>query len=310
MNDGQRLQHLRPRLEQRHRLVEAIRSFFTDHGFLEVDTPIRIPAPALEDYIDAEPAGTAFLRTSPELHLKRLLAAGYERLFQMGPCFRQGESGRLHQPEFTMLEWYRAAADYRDMYADTRDLLRHACARVTGGDVCSFRGHQVPLTGPWEELTVDAAFERYAGQSVAAVLAAGPGAFEQTLVEQIEPHLGYRTPTILLDYPVEFGGLACRKSADPTRVERWELYIAGLEIANAYSELTEATEQRRRFTACAELRRSQQRAVYPLDEEFLTALDHGMPRAGGIALGVDRLLMVLTGAERIQDVVAFPTAAD
>lgn len=305
--DLDRLRALRPRLEQRARLLAAIRRFFTEREFLEVETPLRIPAPALEDYIDAEPAGGWYLRTSPELHMKRLLAAGYPRLFQLGPCFRQGECGGRHQPEFAMLEWYRAHAGYRDILADTAALLLDACRAVTGGrDHCEFRNTRIDFAAPWEEWTVDEAFVKFAGMTPEDAMASGEGGFERVLVEKVEPHLGFGRPAILRDYPLAFGALARRSAERPDRAERWELYVAGLELANAYSELTDAAEQRRRFEACAELRRNDGRSVYPMDEEFLAALAAGMPPSGGIALGVDRLLMVLAGAGTIRDVIAFP----
>ncbi len=297
-------------LEARARLVNAIRGFFADRDFLEVNTPVRIPAPALEDYIDAEPAGPGrWLRTSPELHLKRLLAAGYPRLFQLGPCFRRGECGPRHQPEFTMLEWYRAEANNRAILDDTVALVR-ACAKAVGGTgTAGFRGITADVDAPWEELTVDEAFAKYAGTTPEAAMAGGEGGFEQTLVEKIEPHLGRGRPTVLKEYPPAFGALARRCPHRPGRADRWELYVGGLELANAYSELTDAAEQRQRFLACAELRRRDGREVYPLDEEFLAALETGLPPSGGIALGVDRLLMVLTGADTIQDTLPFPEPA-
>ena len=306
-DDQTRLRELLPVLVHRQSLLGAIRGFFLSRGYLEVQTPVRIPAPALEDYIDAEPAGEQFLRTSPELHMKRLLAAGCTRLFQLGPCFRRGEEGRRHLPEFTMLEWYRAPADYRDILADTVGLLCCAAAAVVGGTRLLYGGSEVDVEAPWEELTVDEAFSRHTRTTATQAVEAGE--FERLLADSVEPHLGHGRPTVLFDYPLSLGGLARRKAGDPPRAERWELYVAGLELANAYSELTDAEEQRRRFAATAELRRRQGRPVYPMDQRFLDALDSGLPPCGGIALGVDRLLMVLCGAESLSDVVAFPPAS-
>ncbi|MFA5203951.1 MAG: EF-P lysine aminoacylase EpmA [Lentisphaeria bacterium] len=304
--DLQRLAALRPALRLRAGLTAYIRAFFRERGFLEVDTPVRLATPALEEFIDAEPAGSGWLRTSPELHLKRLLAAGYDRLFQLGPCFRQGERGRLHQPEFAMLEWYRGGADYEAILADTRALVAGAAHTLLGRTVIERGGRPCDLAAAWDDWTVDAAFEQFAGLGVETVLAQGDGAFETRLVETIEPHLGHDRPAILRDYPLAFGALARRKPGRPDRAERWELYIAGIEIANAYSELTDAAEQRRRFLACAERRRREGRAVYPLDEPFLAALEAGLPPCGGIALGFDRLLLLLAGADRLDDVLPFP----
>jgi len=269
-----------------------------------VHTPLRIAAPALEDYIDAEPSGDRFLRTSPELHMKRLLAAGYERIFQLGPCFRRGERGRVHLPEFAMLEWYRLNADYRDVLNETVALVRHAFAVAAGRPVCRWRGCEVDVSEPWEEITVEDAFGRYAGRNVDD--AVDSGEFEQVLVEKIEPQLGQGRPTVLLDYPVACSGLSRRKPDNPERVERWELYIAGLELANACSELVDCEEQRQRFEACAALREIEGREVYAPDQAFMAALREGMPPAAGVALGVDRLIMAISGADPIADAVAFP----
>jgi lysyl-tRNA synthetase class 2 len=295
---------LRPVLELRGRVLAALGEFFRTRSFLQVETPVRISAPALEDYIDAEPAGNAWLRTSPELHMKRLLAAGYERIWQMGPCFRLGERGRRHRPEFTLLEWYRQHADWRDILQDTVALLREVALAATGSTVCCFRGRRIDLAAPWEELTVDEAFGRYAGVSLDAALAAGR--FEDVLVTRIEPRLGLDVPTVLSEYPLACSGLSRQIPGRPERVERWELYLAGLEVGNACSELVDAAEQRRRFAACAALRRAEGRPLYPLDEPFMAALAQGMPAAAGIAIGVDRLVMVLAGVDSIEDVIAFP----
>jgi lysyl-tRNA synthetase class 2 len=303
----QRLAGLRPVLELRARVLTALGEFFRTRDFLQVETPVRVPAPALEDYIDAEPSGNAWLRTSPELHMKRLLAAGYERLWQVGPCFRLGERGRRHRPEFTMLEWYRAHADWRAILQDTVELLRALAMTATGSTVCHFRGRSVDLGAPWVEITVDEAFRRYAGVDLDATLAAGH--FEEVLVTRVEPRLGLDVPTILSEYPLACSGLSRQIAGRPDRVERWELYIAGMELGNACSELVDVAEQRRRFDACAELRRTAGRPVYPLDEPFMAALAHGMPDAAGIAIGLDRLVMVLAGVDAIADVIAFPEIA-
>lgn len=300
----QRLERLRPALELRARVLAALGGFFRAQGFLQVETPVRVAAPALEDYIDAEPAGTAWLRTSPELHMKRLLAAGYERIWQVGPCFRLGEHGRRHRPEFTLLEWYRLQADWRDILADTAALLAAVARAATGSTTCRFRGRTLDLGAPWEEITVDEAFGRYAGVRVDDALTAGR--FEEILVSRVEPRLGLDVPTVLCEYPLACSGLSRQIPGRPERVERWELYIAGLEIGNACSELVDEAEQRRRFAACAALRAAQGRSVYPVDEAFMAALAHGLPAAAGIAIGLDRLLMVLAGADAIDEVIAFP----
>ncbi len=298
------LVQLRPVLELRASVFAAIRAFFAEREFLAVETPVRLPAPALEDYIEAEPSGDWWLRTSPELHMKRLLAAGYERIYQIGPCFRQGEQGRRHLPEFTMLEWYRLHANHEDILADTIALVRQTAQAVLGSLACPFRGQVIDFGGEWERLSVAEAFSRFAGRDLDETIAAGE--FEQVLVEQVEPHLGNGRPTVLGEYPLACSGLSRPIPGRPDRVERWELYVAGLELGNACSELTDAAEQAARFAACAELRRREDRPVYPVDEPFMAALGRGMPPAAGIAIGLDRLVMVLANLDDLADTVAFP----
>jgi len=296
------LEALRPALETRHRVLQAIRDFFITREFIEVETPSRVLWPALELHIDAEPSGDHFLRTSPELHMKKLLASGYERIFQMGPCFRRGERGRLHHPEYTLLEWYRADADYMDILADTKALLTHIAREVLGTTDIRYQGRTIALWPIWEQMTVTQAFRQYAGWDLSAGFDAER--FDLDLVDRVEPGLPRDVPVILLDYPHEVGALARQKPGDPRVVERWELYVAGLELANAYSELTDAEEQRRRFEACAKERKMLGKEVYPLDKEFLQLLDH-MPPSGGVALGVDRLVMLLTDSSSLDEVIPF-----
>jgi lysyl-tRNA synthetase class 2 len=281
-------------LHERAALRQALTGYCREHGFLEVDTPVRLAAPALEDHVDAIPAHGAWLRTSPELHLKRLLAAGAGRVCQLGPCFRLGERGRRHRPEFLLFEYYLSGADYRELLTFTEGLVRHAAAAL---------GSPLATGAPWERLTVHEAFARYAHTTPEAALARDE--FERLLVEAIEPHLGATVPTVLLDYPVALGALARRKPGQPALVERWELYVGGLELANAFGELTDPIEQRQRFLATAEFRRRRGREVYPLDEAFLAALDR-LPPAAGCALGFERLHMALTGAADIAAVLPFP----
>jgi lysyl-tRNA synthetase class 2 len=279
-----------PALRCRYRMLSAAREFLAREGFLEVETPVRIPTPALEDYIEAEPAGDAFLRTSPELHMKRLLAAGYDRIFQIGPCFRQGERGRWHLPEFTMLEWYRLEADHRDILRDTIGLVRHVLTRACGGNLCrSVRGCTVDFGVDWEELTVEEAFRRYANRDVDEAVARGE--FERVLVERVEPHLGVARPTVLTEYPLACSGLSRPLPDRPDRVERWEL--------------VDYDEQAARFAACARLRASEDRPVYALDEPFMSALRRGLPPAAGIAIGFDRFVAVAMGADSLAEVTTF-----
>jgi elongation factor P--(R)-beta-lysine ligase len=279
-----------------------IREFFHERGFMEVETPIRIPAPALELHIDAEPAGNSFLRTSPELHMKRLLAAGHERIFQMGPCFRRGERGDRHHPEYTMLEWYRANADYNDILVDTKTLITQVARELLGGTDLSYRGKEISLSPIWERITVAEAFMQFAGWDPSAKYDADR--FDLDLVDKVEPQLPQAVPVILADYPAGAAALARRKPGMPNVAERWELFIGGLELANAYSELNDPIEQRARFEDCARQRKELGKDVYPLDEEFLAVIA-SLPPSGGIALGVDRLLMLMTNSASLDDVLPF-----
>lgn len=296
------MRQLGPVLGVRSKLLRVIRDWFHERGFLEVETPIRIPAPALELHIDAEPAGNAFLRTSPELHMKRLLAAGHERIFQMGPCFRRGERGDRHHPEYTMLEWYRANADYSDILVDTKSLVTQVARELLGGTDLSYRDREISLSPVWERITVAEAFKQFAGWDPSAKYDADR--FDLDLVERVEPQLPQSVPVILTDYPAGAAALARRKPGSPNVAERWELFVGGLELANAYSELNDPAEQRARFEECARRRKELGKVVYPLDEEFLAVIAN-LPPSGGIALGVDRLLMLLTNSASLDDVLPF-----
>ena len=201
-----------PVLGVRSKLLRVIREFFHERGFLEVETPVRIPAPALELHIDAEPAGNAFLRTSPELHMKRLLAAGYERIFQMGPCFRRGERGDRHHPEYTMLEWYRANADYNDILVDTKALITQVASDILGGTDLAYRGKEISLSPVWERITVADAFKQFAGWDPSAKYDADR--FDLDLVEKVEPQLPQDVPVILDGLP----GRSRRAGAPETRL--------------------------------------------------------------------------------------------
>ncbi len=289
-------------LEFRHRVLNAIRRFFSDGGFIEVETPVRVRAPAPELHIEAEPAGEWFLRTSPELHMKKLLAAGLPRIFQIGPCFRRGERGRWHHPEYTMLEWYRTHADYADILADAKALMRHLAETVVGRPTIRRGSRELELMPYWERLTVSEAFLLHAGWDPCRRFDADR--FDLDLVDKVEPALPRHVPVILTDYPVGAAALARIRPGDPPVAERWELYMDGLEIANAYSELNDPAEQRRRFEAAREAQRRRGREPYPLDEEFLEMLGE-MPPSGGAALGVDRLVAVLSGTDTLDEILPF-----
>ncbi len=271
----------------RSEILFALRKYFHDRDYLEVETPVRLPAPALETHIDAEPSGAFFLRTSPEFHMKRMLADGHEKIFQIGPCFRKGERGDRHHPEYTMLEWYRTGTDYLGVLAETKELL------ATVG-VCAH---------DWLILPVCEAFRKYAGWDPS--VAFDHDRFDLDLVDQVEPALPRDHPVVLIDYPIEAGAFARPKSGAPHLAERWELYLRGLEIANAYSELIDPAEQCARLEKIAATRRQLDKPVYPSDEAFLAAVRRGLPPCGGIALGIDRLVMALTGATSLDDVMAF-----
>jgi lysyl-tRNA synthetase class 2 len=288
----------RPRLEERARIIQTIRAFFVERGYLEVETPHRIPCNAPEFHIDAVTSGEWFLHTSPELCMKRLLAAGYPRLFQICRVWRGGERGGRHLPEFTMLEWYRAGVDYEALMEECEELLRTLAPQGS----LSWRGEVIRLTPPWERLTVAEAFARHASVSPEKAFAADR--FDQVLALEVEPHLGRERPTFLCEYPSELAALARRKPGNPAVAERFELYIAGVELANAFSELTDPVEQRERFVRDEAARRAAGKTPYPSPEKFLTELAT-LPQAAGIALGLDRLVMLLSGAASIDDVVAF-----
>ncbi len=292
----------RETLAARARIISEIRKFFGEEGYLEVETPLRIPAPAPELHIDALPSADWFLQTSPELCMKRLLAAGFTRIYQISHCWRAGERGRLHLPEFTMLEWYRAEADYFDLMGECEALIGNIAASLGHGDRITCRGREISLRLPWERITVAAAFARYTRCSLEDALQRD--LFDELMVEEIEPRLGIDRPTFIHDYPASRGALARLKPGDASVAERFELYIGGLELANAFTELTDPVEQRSRFLQEQEYRRSQGKTAYPLPEKFLDELS-GMPPAAGIALGLDRLVMLLLDAASIDEVVAF-----
>ncbi|MEW6668382.1 MAG: EF-P lysine aminoacylase EpmA [Thermodesulfobacteriota bacterium] len=291
-----------PTLRLRARIIQALRRFFIDHEYLEVETPHLIPAPAPETHIDAIPAGDAFLHTSPELCMKRLLAAGYTRLFQICRCFRGGERGSRHLPEFTLLEWYRTGVDYLALMAECEEMMRFLSGELGLGSAIHYQGEEILLQGPWERLPVREAFARFASIPVEDTLR--NGLFDEIMVTCIEPHLGAPRPTFLYDYPTELGALARTRTDDPSVAERFELYMAHLEIANAFSELIDPQEQSARFERERAERARMGRTVYPLPQKFLDDLDH-MPACAGIALGVDRLVMLFADETDIAKVVTF-----
>jgi len=302
VDDSWKLAAKKDALRRRALMIRTIRRFFQDQDFLEVETPLRIPAPAPESHTDAVASGEWFLQPSPELCMKRLLAAGYPRIFQICKCFRAGERGDRHLPEFTMLEWYREGTDYRTLMDDCEALITLVARELGIDGIFSRQGREIRLGIPWERITVREAFRRYATMTAAEAL--GTDRFDEILACEVEPHLGMENPVFLYEYPVELGALARVKEGDPGIAERFELYCSGLELANAFSELTDAREQRRRFEEAFRDRRRNGSPLYPMPERFLAALPQMSPSAG-IALGVDRLAMLLADKSRIDEVVAF-----
>ena len=298
MDPNWALTRKRLNLEKRARILHRIRAFFMEAGYLEVSTPHRVPANAPESYIDPVGSEGWYLHTSPELCMKRLLAAGYERIFQICPCWRGQERGSRHLPEFTMLEWYRTDIDYNSLMDECEALLT---SLVPDGTL-RWQGQTLRLESPWERLTVSEAFHRYGSVSLEQALATET--FDEVIAFEIEPKLGCERPTFLTEYPGSLAALARRKPGQPEVAERFELYVLGMELANAFSELTDASEQRQRFEAEESRRQAAGKPPYPLAEKFLTELPL-MPESAGIALGLDRLVMLLTDANTIDEVVAF-----
>ena len=299
MEPNWQLARKRPTLEKRARIVQAIRAFFIEREFLEVETPQRIPANAPEFYIDAVPSGDWFLQTSPELAMKRLLAAGYGNIFQISHCWRQGERGARHLPEYSMLEWYRPHADYQTLMDDCEALLLHLVPKPE----ISYMGQHIDLTRPWPRITVAEAFQRYASCSLNTALA--EDRFDEIISLEIEPQLPAQRPTILYEYPASQAALAKLNPTNPDVAERFELYLGEMELANAFTELTDPEEQAQRFRREETARRNAGKPAYPEAKHFLNELAT-MPTAAGIALGVDRLVMLLSDSAQIDNVVALP----
>jgi lysyl-tRNA synthetase class 2 len=307
---GARLANLR----KRQQLKRVVQSYFDTAGFLEVDTPAIVPCPGLDVHLDALEvtgmrAGARWLHTSPEYQMKRLLTTSLPGIYQLGKAFRRGEQGRLHEPEFTMLEWYRTFSDAETVMRDTEQLVAAAARDLVGSLVVpgSGAGAGVDVTPPWDRMSVEHAFERFAGIALADVLPDEEKYF-QLLAERIEPQLGRERATFLTDYPARMASLAKLSAKDPRYAERFEAYIDGVELCNGFSELTDASEQRARFERDRSERAQLGSTVYPVDEYFMAALEEGIPPSGGNALGFDRLLMLLVGARHIDEVIALPAS--
>ncbi|MBI2552189.1 EF-P lysine aminoacylase GenX [Candidatus Uhrbacteria bacterium] len=376
---------LQERLKTRARIVQMIREFFILEGFLEAETPILVPAAGQEPYLnplrtrlwdERGKACDAYLITSPEYAHKKLLAAGFDNTFEITRAFRAGEEwGGLHNPEFTMLEWYRSHADYMSIMQDVERLVLHVVdgirmrqhgkfqipnskfqtnpkSELSNHPIIQYQGQSIDLSSPWQRITMAEAWKKYVPgfapsnsheRENLTALAKARGykvartdshddIFFKIFLTEIEPNLGYPKPTILYDYPASMASLARLKpSPQPSPIkgegvkgnppplvggvrggggegqvaERFEVYIAGMELANAFSELTDAQEQRVRFLSEQKLRKNLGKEQIPLDEDFLEAVGH-LPPSAGIALGVDRLVMLLTNAKTIEEVLAFP----
>ena len=321
-------------------VTKAVRAWFEEQGFAEVETGILQVSPGNETHLHAprteliradSSRATRYLRTSPEFAAKKLLAAGEAKIFEFARVFRDRERGDLHLPEFTMLEWYRANAGYDAVMADCIVVVAHA-AQATGIGRFVFRGKTADPFAEPELLTVAAAFERFAGIDLLATIRNGEGdrdslavaakqrirvsdddtwsdIFSKVLVEHVEPNLGQGRLTVLFEYPAPEAALARAKPADPRVAERFEVYACGVELANGFGELTDAAEQRRRFTQAMDEKQRRYGERYPLDEDFLAAVAN-MPDAGGVALGFDRLVMLASGALKIDQVVWTPPAGE
>lgn len=329
----------RPRLLMRGKIIAAVRQFFAQRDFIEVETGCLQVSPGNETHLHAfktalnlpgQSPRPLYLHTSPEFACKKLLVAGEDRLLAIVHAFRNGEMTPLHHPEFTMLEWYRAHEDYTVLMRDCADLVR-AAADVAGCTQFHWRGRLCDPHAPFERISVAEAFEKYAEIDLLSTLNPEPDLagltaqarnigirlaaddtcsdiFSRILSEKVEPHLGQGRLTILDEYPSCEAALARKSPIDSRVSERFEVYACGVELANAFGELTDPTEQRRRFEQ--EMREKQRiyGEAYPLDEDFLAALAH-MPPASGIALGLDRLIMLCVGATKIEDVLWTPMAA-
>lgn len=317
-----------PHLRVRGAVTRTIRRFFDGEGFEEVDTPILQVCPVIDTHIrafatdlrgvDGNISKTLYLHTSPEFAMKKLMVAGVEKLYQIAKVFRNAEGSRRHSPEFSLLEWYRVNADYTDMMRDCEGLLR-AVATECGITHYRYRDHACDPFLPFERLTIVEAFDRYAGIDLiahledtdkfrAAVSALGlhtahddqwDDLFFRVMDAKIEPVLGMERPTFLCDYPISMASLSKPRDDDPRFAERFELYVCGIELANAFSELTDADEQKRRYHIEMDMKEKLYGERYPLDQDFIAALRQGMPQSGGIALGVDRLVMLACGVDDI-----------
>lgn len=328
----------------REKVLTAIRRFFWDRGFHEVETPYLTGSLPPESYLDIfettlldrdRNPSRAFLPTSPEPFLKKLLVAGIGNCFSLPKSFRNTEDkSKTHNPEFTILEWYRVQADYTDIMKDCEELvlfinayLKRSATGTTAAKPSElvYQGRRVDISAPWERLRVAAAMKRYASIDLDNALTREHIAeisrkkgyevrpsddweqlFHQIFFNEVEPRLGRGKPTIIYDYPVRLAALSRKKEDDPRYAERFEFYIEGLELGDAYSELTDPKEQLQRFKEETRERKRLGKVDHPIDMDFIEALKEGMPPSGGIAVGVDRLIMLFADVANIADTLFFP----
>lgn len=303
MDNIPHLRTIRRNLDARSKIVAAIRLFFSRRSFLEVDTPSLTSTPIPEANIELVPVGTLFLNASPEIHMKQLLGAGYGDIFQICHSFRHAERGRLHNPEFTILEWYRVKADYNLLMGDCESLLLFIADYLGRPHSLVYQGRPLALEPGWPRNTVRQAYQRWAGWDPVKFL--DHDRFDMDMVDRVEPGLIGQTPVFLMDYPANMSSLARIKPDNPEVAERFELYAGGLELANGFTELTDGDEQRKRFGKENERRVAAGFQALPMPETFLSALQM-MPQSAGCALGVDRLVMLFCDAANIDDVMPFP----
>jgi elongation factor P--(R)-beta-lysine ligase len=300
----------------REKVIDTIRSFFKDQGFHEVFTPILVPVPSIEPNLEVfqtllrspsygrarpKPGKRAFLIMSPEFSIKKLLAGGVGNCFEITRCFRNEEEvSRLHNPEFTMLEWYRVGADYKDIMRDFENLF----LKVVGKDKLKYQGETYDLSLPWPRIRIEDAFKKYAGKDVLKV---SDENFYKIYFNEIELELlKLKKPHFLYDYPISQASLARKKESDPRFAERFEVFLAGIELGNCFSELTDAKEQRKRFETEKREREEKGKTEYPIDEDLIEALKSGLPVVSGIAVGVDRLVILAADVPTVAETMFFP----
>ncbi len=324
----------------RGQIYALIREFFVSRNFIEIEIPLLAPALPTESYLEIfatklldrnRNSQNAYLTTSPEMFLKKLLVAGAGNCFSITKSFRNTETNSfLHNPEFSILEWYRVNANYKDVMKDTEKLILYIYEQLkpnhTNKPILTYQNQTIDLSLPWQRLSVTQAFSKFAKIDLLSNLtlkklnatASKKGyqinnqntweeVYNQIYLNEIEPHLGKSKPTIIYDFPSSMAALAKKKSSDPQFAERFEVYIGGLELGDAYSELTDAIEQEERFKKELQEIKRLNKTRYPIDSDFITALKTGLPRCSGLAMGLDRLIMLFANVPKIQDILFFPS---